>query len=210
MNPLRTEWQRKWIGLDRQGAGAGKIQELADAASEFCLRWIRGTPQPALLVICGNTGTGKTHTAKAIHRFCGLSARMAFDGRNWGANRVPSTFYLSWPVAANLFNEKNLSVMVDASENDLVVLDDVGAENDPWKICADKLCQILSRRENKFTVLTTNIMPEAWPEAFDVRITDRLFRNSKIIELNEVASYEPGVPPVASSKASSLTADGLR
>lgn len=186
MNPLRTEWQRTWLGLD---VVHPNIQGMADAAADFCGRWIQNTPRPGLLVLVAKTGTGKTHTARVIHRFCTGAARHAFDQRKWGTEKVPSTFYLSWPVAANQFNDKNLSAMTDAAETDLLVLDDVGAENDPWKICADKLCQILSRRERKFTVLTTNILPAAWSESFDTRITDRLLRNSQVVDLTGVPSY---------------------
>jgi len=72
---------------------------------------------------------------------------------------------------------------------DLLVIDDAGAENDPWKKAANKLCQILSRREQKFTVITTNIKVESWPERFDTRIADRLFRNSQLVDLFGVESY---------------------
>ena len=79
--------------------------------------------------------------------------------------------------------------MTDCLESSLLVLDDIGAENDPWKIAADRLCQILSRRERKFTVLTTNIKPADWPVKFDGRINDRLLRNSCIVDLTGVPSF---------------------
>ena len=74
--------------------------------------------------------------------------------------------------------------MEDAFNADLVVIDDVGSENDPWKVCADKFCQILSRREKKFTVVTTNVTPEQWTERFDGRINDRLMRSSVVNQLS--------------------------
>jgi DNA replication protein DnaC len=142
-----------------------------------------------LLVLCGDTGTGKTHAARAISRYCTMASMTAFEGGKWGARRIPSTAFVPWPEAANQFGDKNFSAMDDCCGNDLVTLDDVGAENDPWKVCADKLCQILSRRENRFTVLTTNIAIEAWPTVFDTRISDRLVRNSKVVDMAGVPSY---------------------
>lgn len=186
MNPCATPWQRKWLELD---VVHPRIQEMATAAEAFCRNWVSNEKSPGLLVLCGNTGTGKTHTARAISHYCTKASMTAFERGAWGTRSLPSTFYLAWPEAANQFNDKNFSAITDATENDLVTLDDVGAENDPWKICADKLCQILSRRENKFTVLTTNIQVEDWPAVFDVRISDRLWRNSKVVNLAAVPSY---------------------
>lgn len=186
MNPLRNEWQRKWLALD---AHHPAVQTMADAAEAFCKRWVANRQEQTLLVLSGETGTGKTHTGRAIHRFCTQASMLAFEKGGWGAKQVPSTVFIAWPAAANEFNEKNFSAMDDACANDLVVLDDVGAENDPWKVCADKLCQILSRRENKFTVITTNLPVTAWAESFDVRISDRLMRNSIYVPLQGVPSY---------------------
>lgn len=73
--------------------------------------------------------------------------------------------------------------MEDAFNSELVIIDDVGSENDPWKVCADKFCQILSRREKKFTVVTTNVKPEEWTERFDGRINDRLMRFSVVCQI---------------------------
>lgn len=73
--------------------------------------------------------------------------------------------------------------MEDAFNSDLVIIDDVGSENDPWKVCADRFCQILSRREKRFTVITTNVKPEQWAERFDGRISDRLMRSSVVVSI---------------------------
>ena len=96
---------------------------------------------------------------------------------------------MPWPEIANEIAESKNEWLTDAIDCELLVLDDVGAENDPWKRCADKLCQILSRREKKFTILTTNIKPESWPAQFDGRITDRLLRNSVVVDLSSTESY---------------------
>lgn len=186
MNPCKSKWQKKWLKLD---VVAPEIQEMADEAERFCARWFRNDPKPALLVIVGNFGSGKTHTAKAIFRFANVVAFSAMETEKWGANRIPSACFISWPEAAGAFEQKQFGQFEDAIENDLVILDDVGAENDPWKICADKLCQILSRREKKFTVLTTNVSPAKWTERFDGRINDRLMRNSTIVDISHVPSY---------------------
>ncbi len=186
MNKCASTWQQKWIALD---IVAPELQTLATAAENFCGRWFVNSKERTLLVIVGTFGSGKTHTAKAIHRFAMSAATAAFDSKKWGESHFPTAAYISWPEAANAFAEKQFGLMDDANESDLVILDDIGSENDPWKACADKLCQILSRREKKFTVVTTNVPPINWTERFDGRINDRLCRNSVICDISKVGSY---------------------
>ncbi len=186
MNPCKTKWQQKWLALD---VVHDSIQGLATAAEAFCGRWFKNNPTPSLLVIYGNSGSGKTHTARSIFRFCHSASMSAFETQKWGAAEIPQSLFVSWPEAAVAFGEKEFGIVEDAMKSSLVVLDDVGAENDPWKVCADRLCQILSRREKMFTVITTNINPNEWASRFDIRIADRMLRNSVVIDLSLVQSY---------------------
>lgn len=165
------------------------IQELADQAESFCSRWHHNTPAPSLFILVGGYGCGKTHTAKAIAKFCRFDSLTAFETNAWGNTQVPRVTFMSWPEIANEISDNKNEWLADAVDCELLVLDDVGAENDPWKRCADKLCQILSRREKKFTVLTTNIKPESWPTQFDGRITDRFFRHSAVVDLSGLKSF---------------------
>lgn len=183
---LNTAWQRKWIALD---ATDKMLLDLGDTAESFCSRFYRNTTRQSLLVLSGVTGCGKSHTAKAIFKFCTAACSRSFEEGHWGDKKRPSTVFIRWPEAASEFANKRDYLMEDMFEHDLVVLDDVGAENDPWKICADKLCQVLTRRESKFTVVTTNVPPTEWSAKFDVRIADRFMRNSVIADLTGVPSY---------------------
>ena len=167
------------------------MQVLATAAEKFCGRWFNNKSDKSLLVIVGVYGNGKTHTARAIYKFCSDAAMSAFETQRWGGGKIPSAIFISWPEASSAFADKRFGLMQDAVENDLVVLDDIGAETDQFKsgICKDKLCQILSRRERKFTVVTTNIGPANWETELDGRINDRLMRNSVIVDISNVPSY---------------------
>lgn len=185
LRPCKTAWQRKWLCLD---VVSDSIQTLADDAERFCKQWFRNDNTSPLLVIVGDFGTGKTHTAKRIFKFCNAAASTAFDKGHWGKSNYPASTYIHWPEAASAFQEKEFGIMEDAFNSELVIIDDVGSENDPWKVCADKFCQILSRREKRFTVVTTNVSPEQWTERFDGRINDRLMRSSVICQL-DAGSY---------------------
>ena len=181
INPCKTDWQAKWLGLD---VTHPSIQTLASAAEKFCGQWFKNDNSKPLLVLVGDFGTGKTHVAKRIFNFCNAASSAAFEKGCWGKSNFPSSTFIHWPEASSAFQEKEFGIMEDAFNADLVVIDDVGSENDPWKVCADKFCQILSRREKKFTVVTTNVTPEQWTERFDGRINDRLMRSSVVNQLS--------------------------
>lgn len=165
---------------------------MANVAEKFCGRWYRCDRGNSLLVLAGDTNCGKTHTAAKIHRFgmaCGQKAFDAGAGKTWTGASIPSVSFFRWPEVADQIRAKDHSPVDDLKEVDLAILDDVGAENDPFKEVANVLCQVLTRRERKFTVITTNIRPEEWTERFDSRITDRMLRNSVVVDLFGLPSY---------------------
>lgn len=187
-NSCKTAWQRKWLKLDCR---APEIHELSEKAESFCGRWFRNNPQRSLLVLVGNPGCGKTHTAMAIFRFCLAAAQKAFEARGWDSGgRVPVSTFARWPEIVDGFKSGDYSILPQLMDEDLVVLDDIGADKDPSKNGADKLCQILSRRERKFTIITTNIQISSWSVELDSRIDDRLLRNSDVVNLTSLESYQ--------------------
>lgn len=186
MNHFRDKWLKVTTFNDQA------IEDMAKKAERFCARWYRNEPLPALLVLAGVSGTGKTLTARAIHRWANAHAQDAYYkplGKGWGKNEIPYSMFVRWPEITDQIYQGNLSAMDDMLHSSLLVLDDAGAENDPFRKAADKLCQILSRREFRFTVLTTNVKQEEWTSKFDMRIADRLMRNSEIVSLFKTVPY---------------------
>jgi DNA replication protein DnaC len=145
-----------------------------------------------MLVMAGESGCGKTHVARAIYRYCRAAALRAYTdgaGKTWRGGSLPSATFARWPEVAAEIAAGHTGLIEELREADLAVLDDIGAENDPWKKAADALCQLLSRREFRFSVVTTNIKLEEWSSRFDTRTADRLLRNSEVINLFGVKSY---------------------
>ena len=66
-------------------------------------------------------------------------------GRTW-VDRIPSQTFAFWPEIVTELRRKDESSMQDLMECDLVIIDDIGADDDPWKQGADGLCKILTRR----------------------------------------------------------------
>lgn len=184
--PLATKWQQKWIDLECHHQ---LLQKLGDESESFCTRWFKQSPGFRLLILVGKNGSGKTHTLERIAKFASASAMTVYHKAGGRLGRVPSVTVIRWPEACAQFGQKNYGVMDDAFDADLCCLDEAGGESDAWKENADRFCQILSRREGKFTVITTNVQPHNWAKSFDVRISDRLFRNSVIVDITAVPSY---------------------
>lgn len=176
-HPLETPWQQKWLKLD---CVHPSLQSIANETQDFCGRWFRNERTKTLLVLAGKSGTGKTHLARAISRYASAMGRFAWESGKWPSKHIPDYFYLSWPVACTQFRGQQFGLTEDAIHHSLTILDDIGCGNDPWNVAKDQLCQILSARENKFTVVTTNVLPEEWDKNFDTRIADRLMRNSVV------------------------------
>ncbi len=169
MTECQTAWGKKWLKLDCHHK---LIQDAATASEAFCGRWFRFNPKPSLLVLAGESNCGKTHIAKKISTWAQAAAMKAFEdggGRTW--KKFPSVVYLNWPEVVDSFRDNLNGSMNDMLDAGLLILDDVGAEYDPTQNATNKLCQILSRREKEFTIITTNITPESWPSKFDTRIS---------------------------------------
>lgn len=148
-------------------------------------------------MLCGESNCAKTHTAKAIFQACRSLALASFEAGGWDeCGHVPSTTFTHWPGAVDEFKQRDNDgaraakrLFDEMCECDLLVIDDIGADDDPFKIGAGKLCQMLSRRESKFSAITTNIPVEQWASMLDTRIADRMFRNSEIVNLFGLESY---------------------
>lgn len=175
--PAKTEWQRKWLQVEIYH---DRIQTLADSVERLAARWFKQSETlQRLLVVSGDPGCGKTLCARRLHRW-------AVQSRPY--DLVGVSFH-HWPEICDGFKRGEYGVVSDMISDSLLVIDDLGAEHDPSKVGMDKMCQILSRRERKFTMITTNVSPTVWRERFDARVEDRLFRNSVIVDLFGVESY---------------------
>ena len=144
-----------------------------------------------MLVITGQSGCGKTRVAGAIYEFCNAVAFDAYcQNKGWGkADHTPYVHFDSWSRINAAISNRNEEPLKDLFDADCLVIDDIGAETDSFKVGADRLCQVLSKREREFTVITTNIPSDQWAERMDSRISDRLLRNSVVVEMGECPSY---------------------
>lgn len=160
---------------------------MATESEAFCSRFFLNESKDRLLVLAGDPGCGKTHTAKAIHKWSSRASIGAWQAGAW--DDVPSTAFVNFSDIASELRQRDTSSVVDMKSVDLLVLDDIGSEVDPFRDVAMVLCQVLNARAKKFTVVTTNIEQAKWSECYDRRISDRLLRNSVVVDLFGIPSY---------------------
>lgn len=99
------------------------------------------------------------------------------------------TIYANWPDVVDGFKEGAWGIVDDLIESTVTIIDDIGAEHDPSRIGVEKLYRILTPRELKWNVFTTNSPPEEWEEKFERRIASRFFRNADHVDLSNVPDF---------------------
>lgn len=146
-----------------------------------------------LVILYGPNGCGKTHAAKSLRTWFNAVrlkiGPVAVQTDEGSEAQIADCAYRMWPAVVDGFKRDQWEITQILSNEYLTILDDVGAEHDPSRIGIEKLYLILSRREQKHTLITTNVPPQHWETKFEKRIASRLFRNSTHINLSEVPDY---------------------
>lgn len=139
---------------------------------------------PCWLTLCGTSGGGKTHCADAIFRSAIECNRISVS-----SNRCE--FYIQkiwWPGFINELRagRESYERLKDTSRWPLLYLDEIGATRDTTGFVADQLYVITAQRENKWTIVTSNLTFAQIGEV-DTRIASRCLRNDGIVvEINTV------------------------
>lgn len=149
------------------------------------------------LVLCGTNGTGKTHLLRGAWRYLRAVRVSAWEKGYWPM--PPSVRFALWDRYANLDRSKEEEELCwrELEEEDILLLDDVGAEADRFRsgLALANLATLLSARAGKWTGITTNYLPETWcgtdaqPGRFGRRAGDRLYREARIVALRQTGSW---------------------
>lgn len=148
------------------------------------------------LLLEGPPGTGKTHAGRFAARVFNdwvLDAMLAGQAK-WNGARKPAAAVINWSrycIAAE--RDGGASWRLDeALENDVIVLDDVGAEADRFKSGATKaqLRDFLESASAKWLLISTNILPADHVDTFGARVADRLTAAKRCSTVG-IPSYRP-------------------
>jgi DNA replication protein DnaC len=183
----RAVWLEKWLTLktDRNS----DLPNLEDAIWRFCCGYAKNPSAGKLLLLFGGNGNGKTHSAKAVARWARAIANEIRFVQWADIVRIPEVAFWRWPELLDAFKEGAWHLTKDIIKAELVIIDEIGGGHDPSQIGTEKLCQVLSRREEKWTLITTNLSPQTWRDKFDQRVVSRFYRNSEQINLSNVPDY---------------------
>ena len=166
-----------------------KLKEMEREVGLFCFEMWQRPTEGRLLILAGTNGTGKTHCAEAVRRWVQLVGHgKQFILRANHISHLDCRFW-HWPHLLDVLKEGGWDAIDDMFEVSLLIIDDLGGGHDPSGVGVDKLCQVLSRRENMWTLITTNIVPAAWQEQFDRRVASRFLRNSTLVDLTNVPDF---------------------
>jgi DNA replication protein DnaC len=174
-----SESDKKPFEWQFQASEPCQVKALAEA-KKFCSEMASGS-WGKWLTLAGSSGNGKTLLAKDIREW--FKAHVM--GRQYihATGSITSADYRfrTWSRCLSQIYAGEYGVVSDLSDEYLAIIDDIGAEHDPRKLGVSKLLDILNRRQRRFTVLTTNLLPQDIATELDTRIASRLIRNGSVV-----------------------------
>lgn len=181
-----ASWNEKHLKLNTSSHPT--LRELESEVGRFCFGAWNSPERGRLLVLAGNNGNGKTMMSNAVLKWVNHVGHIKKFMKE-GEIRHLDCIHWAWPKLLDILKGGGWDVIDDMFDTCVLVIDDLGAGHDTSGIGTDKLCQLLSRREKKWTMITTNITPDAWQDKFDRRVASRLIRNSILVDLSDVPDY---------------------
>ena len=147
-----------------------------------------------LLILVGPNGCGKTHISKNLCAwFDDAQLKLPLvRGRNESGEidvQIAARRFVNWAQVIDGIKQEQWEIFDWLNSSYLTVIDDIGAEHDPSGVGREKLYLLLNAREYRYTVITTNIMPNEWEKKFTRRIASRLMRNSTVLNLSTVPDF---------------------
>jgi len=158
------------------------LDKMLFQAKEFLID-MQEKQQPRWLSYCGISGTGKTFLAKKIRS---AASRITYMLQH--DSLIYPIMFSFWPDLLSRLRDGEFWRMDDLSEANLVVMDEIAIDHDPSGFAADKLCQILSRRVGKWTLLTSNWTLSKIQE-IDPRISSRMVRDKSVVVGCDTVDY---------------------
>lgn len=154
------------------------LESMVVAAEEFAGKFDDSKYQfkPCWLSFVGTSGTGKTFLSESIYAV----AKKMCPHLTIHRELVSGVYKYFWPRLVTKLREGEYWIVEDLAMANFVFLDEIAVEHDPSGFAKDKLCELLSRRVGKWTLLTSNLSLEKLGE-MDARIPSRMIRDGSVV-----------------------------
>jgi DNA replication protein DnaC len=150
------------------------LKKMVQSAARFEIEF-SALSDPRWLSFLGNSGTGKTMISKTLYgRAMGVERLTTHPQLICG---VAKTF---WPKLVSDLRAQKYWLLDDLVDANFVFIDEIAVEHDPSGFAKDKLCELLSRRVGKWTLITSNLNLEKLSE-IDARISSRMIRGKSVV-----------------------------
>ena len=150
--------------------------DMLAAAKDFVQAMANPSTKPRRwLSFTGPSGTGKTFMAMMIR-----DAAKKFHHLTYSDTLINPILVRYWPKLITALRNGEYHWIEDLGDANVVFLDEVVVEHDPSGFVTDKLCDLLSRRVGKWTVITSNLTLEKL-QAIDNRIASRMVRDGSVV-----------------------------
>lgn len=162
---------------------AARLEAEAFCSDIFRDPWGRGY----CLSLLGPSGVGKTFLVNCILGHLGIDA--------WGNIAVPTAIIgdrvarghvvkRDWRKVSGEFKQGDYSIVEVLESEFMVALDDIGADHDPSRNAVANLDRILRSRTGKWTLITSNLLPNQIKTEMDQRIASWMYRDrNKVVEI---------------------------
>jgi DNA replication protein DnaC len=155
---------------------------MALAAGQFVFEF-NSQNSPRWLSFLGKSGTGKTFLSDAIFQHAKKNHRLMHH-----LDLCCGVSMFFWPRLLSKLRDGEYWKVADIADSNFLFLDEIAIEHDASGFARDKLCEILSCRVGKWTVLTSNLTLQQL-EAIDGRIASRMVRDRNIVIPVETVDY---------------------
>ena len=172
--------------FDFKTDGDTKLISILEKAVSFSNDYEPSKKEGYWLTFLGSCCVGKTHLAKGILKY--VKDHHAQYLNRYGAAQFRTNLFSYWPDIADALRGGDYGRLNPLYSADFLAIDDLGAEYESDFINS-KLQQLLNKRLNKWTVITSNLSLNDFALK-DERIASRLVRGkNKVIQINATDYY---------------------
>lgn len=179
-----------------------QVQKAADEVESWFRRFRDNSSLQRHLIISGPTGVGKSHLSVKLLKTVRGSVHQLWPSSAW--NHPPSVASADFSKIAvkeesewrEWWKDHIDDIAGCGLQAEVLFLEDIGCEVDRYRSGAPaaRLCEIFNWFAEQWLVVTTNVPPGEWKTRWDARVADRMLRNSVIVEMDNVPSFQISKP----------------